>query len=68
MQTGLTMEAASFIEMVDMIGFPIAACIALFWMNKEQTKYYRQLLKDFQETIEQNTKAINHVINQLDKR
>jgi hypothetical protein len=62
------MEAATFIEMVNMIGFPIAACIALFWMNREQAKYYRQLLKDFQDTIDYNTKAINQLITQLDKR
>jgi hypothetical protein len=62
------MDSATFIEMVNLIGFPIAACIALFWMNREQAKYYRQLLKDFQDTIDNNTKAINHVINQLDNR
>lgn len=62
------MEAATFIEMVNMIGFPIAACVALFWMNREQAKYYRQLLSDFQDTIDQNTKALNHVINKLDDR
>jgi len=62
------MDSATFIEMVNLIGFPIAACVALFWMNREQASYYRKLLKDFQDTIDNNTKAINHVITQLDKR
>lgn len=62
------MEAASFIEIINKIGFPIAACIALFWMNREQAKYYRQLLKDFQDTIDQNTEAINSIINKLGGR
>lgn len=62
------MDSATFVELVNLIGFPIAACIALFWMNREQAKYYRELLKEFRETIDNNTKAINHVIQQLDKR
>jgi uncharacterized membrane protein len=62
------MDPSTFIEMVNLIGFPIAACIALFWMNREQSKYFRQLLKEFQDTINSNTNAINHLINKIDKR
>jgi hypothetical protein len=68
LQAGLKMDSATFIEMVNMIGFPIAACIALFWMNREQSKYYRQLLKEFQDTINYNTNAINQLLNKIDKR
>lgn len=62
------MEAASFIEIINKMGFPIAVCIALFWMNRKQSNYYHQLLKDFQDTIDQNTEAINSIINKLDGR
>lgn len=62
------MDSDTFVELVNLIGFPIAACIALFWMNREQAKYYRELLKEFRETIDNNTRAINHVIQQIDKR
>lgn len=61
------MESTTFIEMVNLIGFPIAACMALFYMNREQQKYHRELLTEFRSSIDNNTKAINHLMNQVEK-
>lgn len=60
------METQTFLELVNMMGFPIAACIALFWANRESTKYHREMLKDFRNIIEQNTKAINRILDKMD--
>lgn len=61
------MDSSTFLEMVNMIGFPIAACVALFWMNREQAKYYREMLKEFTVAIDGNTRAINRLLDKVEK-
>lgn len=61
------MEINTFVELINMIGFPIAACIALFWNSREQTKYYREMMREFQQSIDGNTKAINRLLERSNK-
>jgi len=61
------MEVNAIVELINLVGFPIAACIALFWNNRETTKYQREMLDDFRVIITENTKAINRMIDHVEK-
>ena len=49
------MDYNSIITLVGSLGFPIVACIALFWM-------INTTMKDFKETAAENTKAITELV------
>ena len=46
------------VELINTLGFPIAVCIALFWMNREMMKSYQLLLVDFKDTLRDNTEVM----------
>ena len=58
----------SLLEILNSVGFPIVACIALFKMNRDQANYYKEMLTEFRITIEKNTDAINNLTREVDKR
>ena len=45
------MDYNSIVALVGSLGFPIVACIGLFWM-------INTTMKDFKETVAENTKAM----------
>lgn len=50
--------------MITSVGFPIVACLCLFYFNKVEIEKLR-------ETLEENTKVLNHladIIKMLDRR
>lgn len=58
----MIMDLASIVEIINTIGFPIAACIALFWNNRDQSKHYREIIKEFKVSIDSNTDAVNRIV------
>ena len=46
------------VELINTLGFPIAVCIALFWMNREMMKSYQLLLTEFKDIIRDNTEVM----------
>ena len=49
------MDYNSIITLVSSLGFPIVACIALFWMMNTT-------MKEFKETVAENTKAMTELV------
>ena len=49
------MDYNSSVTLVGSLGFPIAACIALFWM-------INTTMKEFKETVAENTKAMTELV------
>ena len=45
-------------ELINVLGFPIAVCIALFYINREMILQQQKLLTDFQNTIRDNTEMM----------
>ena len=43
---------------ISTVGFPIVACIALFWNNREQDKRHLEESTKFNEAINNNTIAL----------
>ena len=56
------MDLSTVSQMISSVGFPIAACVALFWqMNRESTQHKEEMdaLKD---SLNKNTLAITKLV------
>lgn len=49
------MDYNAIVTLVGSLGFPIVACIALFWMMNTT-------MKEFKETVSENTKAMTELV------
>ena len=49
----------SIINIINNVGFPIAVSVALFYQMAKTNETYINLLRDFQEVINNNTQSIN---------
>lgn len=54
------------VELINVLGFPIAVCIALFYINREMIQQQQKLLTEFQNTIRDNTEMMRDT-NELTK-
>lgn len=62
------METSTIVELINTVGFPIVACVALFWMNINTLKQQRLLLQEVQQAVNANTevmKELNYQIGRL---
>ena len=52
--------------LISSVGFPIAACIGLGWFVKWQTENNNKTIQSMQQAINNNTKALQELIDKLD--
>lgn len=56
------MDFSTVSQLISSVGFPIAACVALFWqMNKESTQH-KEEMDALKESLNQNTLAITKLV------
>lgn len=56
------MDFSAVSQMISSVGFPIAACVALFWqMNRESTQH-KEEMGALQESLNKNTLAITKLV------
>lgn len=53
------------VELINGVGFPIAMCIALFYMNNGALKTQQQTLTEIQQVVKTNTAALETLADQL---
>lgn len=53
------------VELINSVGFPIAMCIALFYMNNGALKTQQQTLTEIQQVVKTNTAALGNLTDQL---
>ena len=53
------------VELINVVGFPVAVCIALFYVIREMSKNHKETILEFKASIDKNTDALNHLINKL---
>lgn len=53
------------IALINGVGFPIAMCIALFWLNNFTLKAQQQALNELRDSIQNNTNATNNLANSI---
>lgn len=56
------MDFSAVSQLISSVGFPIAACVALFWqMNKESTQH-KEEMDTLKESLNKNTLAITKLV------
>lgn len=56
------MDFSAVSQLISSVGFPIAACVALFWqMNRESTQH-KEEMDTLKESLNQNTLAITKLV------
>lgn len=53
------------VELINSVGFPIAMCIALFYMNNGALKTQQQTLTEIQQVVKSNTTALENLTDKL---
>ena len=68
------MDINAITQIIASLGFPIAACVAMFWQNtKLETQHLEEMssinkvIGDMQIALVNNTNAINNLVNLLGK-
>lgn len=61
------MELAVIEGIISNVGFPIAVCGALFWMQQDNAKRYERILSEYRTLLDNNTQAINNLAEQIRK-
>ena len=59
------MDFSQLIELVNSAGFPIAMCVALLWINQENMKTQQRLMENLDAAIEENTKVLTTLTNEI---
>lgn len=54
-------------ELINVVGFPITVCIALFYIIREMSKNHKDTVLEFKRSVDQNTQALNQLINKIDR-
>ena len=55
------------VEVINSVGFPIFAVMALFWQNTEMRKMFDNNQKDLQKAISENSLALAKLSANLDR-
>lgn len=55
------------VELINVVGFPVAVCIALFYVIREMSKNHKETILEFKTSIDRNTQALHELINKIDR-
>lgn len=61
------MDATNFPEIISNMGFPIACCVALFWLINGTLKKQTEMMDDLKKAMEKNSETTNALIAVLGK-
>lgn len=50
--------SGEFVQLISTVGFPIAACMALYWQSMKQDESMKSLTHEVMEVVRQNTETI----------
>lgn len=60
------MDVEVITQLIGNLGFPIVCVCAMFWMMNKEREEHTEESKMFREAIENNTIALNKLIDKLD--
>lgn len=60
------MSMQDITTLISGVGFPIVCSLLMFWQNNELNKQHRQESIELRKTIEENTLAIQTLIDKID--
>ena len=56
------------INLIKDLGFPIAVCIAMFWMNNKQAEQHKEEMTKITDALNNNTLALTELRDRLDNK
>jgi hypothetical protein len=59
------MDTNVVVQLISSLGFPIACCIAMFWQNNKLNENHKEETSKLNEAINNNTLALNRLIDKL---
>lgn len=59
---------SAVVELINGVGFPIAVCIALFWLNRETIKEQQILLNELKDIIRDNSEVMKDLVDEIKRR
>lgn len=57
------MRLSDIVNIISSVGFPIAACVAIFWWMTKRDTEYRQLISDLMEQSREEYNLLTESIN-----
>lgn len=61
------MDLSAITTLIGSLGFPIAACIACFWMLNKEREEHKAEMQEVSKAITNNTIALNTLTERLSK-
>lgn len=61
----MELDLSAIVDLINGVGFPIAACIALFWFNRETIKEQQKLLIEFKDIIRDNSDVMRDLVYEI---
>lgn len=58
----------TIINLIKDLGFPIAVCIAMFWLNNKQVEQHKEEMTKVTDALNNNTLALTELRDRLDKK
>ena len=62
------MDVSGLIQVVGSLGFPVAACVAVFWYLMKESENHKAEVTKLSEAIQNNTLALTKLCDELEKR
>lgn len=56
------MDFTTISQLISSVGFPIAACVALFWQMTKESERHKEEMNALKESLNQNTLAITKLV------
>ena len=61
------MDVSSIVQIIGSLGFPIAACIAVFWYLMRESEDHKAEVGKLSEALQNNTLALTKLCDELEK-
>ncbi len=61
------MDVSGIVQVVGSLGFPIAACIAVFWYLMKESENHKAEVNKLSEALQNNTIALTKLCDELEK-
>lgn len=59
------MGVNDIVSIISTVGFPIAACVALFWQSNQMQKQHKEEMDGVKEALNNNTIVVQKLVDKL---
>lgn len=59
------MGVNDIVTIISTVGFPIAACVALFWQSNQTQKQHKEEMDGVKEALNNNTLVVQKLVDKL---